>query len=108
MAYRWSWPGRSVTYLISRFSALPNASSSMTQVQDSSVRCCRRSVHFADFSIPKRGADPATMVLHMDPVSHVEAGAIDRKRADRCSAFEQTTDQLFRELVRAVIVSSIG
>ena len=44
------------------------------------------------------------MVLHMDPVAHIHAIAIDRQRLIPHRVDDHERDQFFRELIRAVIV----
>ena len=52
--------------------------------------------------------DRPGMILHIEPVAHVLALAIDRQRLALADVVDEQWDQLFRELVRTVVVRAVG
>ena len=51
--------------------------------------------------------DGAGMVFHEEPVAHVLALAIDRKRLLVADVVDKKRDELFGELVRTVVVGAV-
>src|SRR3546814_6201648 len=48
------------------------------------------------------------MILHMQPVADLHSVAIDRQRLARQRVQEEQRDQLFRKLIRAIIIGAVG
>ena len=51
--------------------------------------------------------DGAGMVFHEEPVAHVLALAIDRQRLLVADVVDEERNQLFGELVRAVVIGAV-
>ena len=52
--------------------------------------------------------DGPGVVLHVEPVAHVLALAIDRQGLAVADVIDEQRDQLLRELIRAVVVAAVG
>ena len=65
-------------------------------------------VALADPALLQHQPQGAGMVLDIEPVADVVAGAVDRQRLARQTLEDHQRDQLLREMVGAVIVGAVG
>ncbi len=64
-------------------------------------------VAVADLALFKHGLQRPNMIVHIKPVAHIVAGAIDRQIFTGQAFDDHQRDQLFREVERTVIVGAI-
>ncbi|MCY1231189.1 hypothetical protein D9M72_436280 [compost metagenome] len=64
-------------------------------------------VGFAEPAFRKHLANCRTVIAHVQPVAHIEAVAINRQRLARQRIGDDQRDQLFREMVRAIVVGAV-
>ncbi len=64
-------------------------------------------VGFGNFAVVKNHVDGAGMVFHKEPVAHVLALAINRKRFLVADVVDEQRNQLFGELVRTVVIGAV-
>ena len=64
-------------------------------------------VRLGNFAVMENHVDGAGMVFHEEPVAHVLALAINRERLLVADVVDEKRDELFGELVRAVVVAAV-
>ena len=64
-------------------------------------------VSFGDFAVMENHVNSAGMVFHEEPVAHVFALTVDRQRLLVADVVDEERNQLFGELVRAVVVAAV-
>ena len=65
-------------------------------------------IGFAQLAGLKNAADGAAMVVHIQPVTHLHAVAVDGQRLAGQRIDNDQRDQLFGEMQRAVVVAAVG
>ena len=115
MAYRRSWPGRSLTKVMRRLCGAPAGwnSSMMEQMVCDHVDIGHFAVSadvvgLADGALIQHQGDGLAVVADIEPVAHVESVAVDGQRLAVEGVENDERNQFFRKLKRAVIVGAIG
>ena len=65
-------------------------------------------VHFTFHTFANHQVDSFAMVFHIKPVAHVAAVAVDRKFLSFQNILDDKRDQLFGEVIRAVVIGTAG
>lgn len=80
-------------------------------MHDLGARLLVPAVYVLDSAKPacfQNAADGAAVVIEVQPVSHLPALAIDRQRLARQGVDDHQRDELFEEVVGAVVVATVG
>ena len=108
IAYLLSWPGRSFTYLI-RDSGLSRAfQDGLYYLKVCSLVVSANVVNLAYFTFMDNQVDCFTMVGYVQPVSDILTVSVYRKLFVCQCAADHKRNQLFREVIRAVVVGASG
>ena len=65
-------------------------------------------VDLAELASFQHAADGAAVVLHIQPVAHLHAVAVNRQRFAGQCVDDHQRNELFRKMIRAVVVGAIG
>ena len=65
-------------------------------------------VSFCNLAIMEDGVNGPCMVFHIEPVTHILSLAIDRQRLAMTDIVDEKRNQLFGELIWAIVVRAVG
>ena len=94
--------------LVARDGAIDQIADDLRDIQVAPLFLRADQVLVAHGSEGQHAEQRACMILDMDPVPHIGAAAIDRQLLPLEGADDQGRDELFRKLVRPVVVAAIG